>query len=324
MIRPAPEFSFVVVSLNGESTLPACLKAIDGLAGPRGSVETVVVDNGSRDGTPALLDVWRAAGTDRRQVVTLLLNQGFAGGNNHGMAAARGRWIVLLNDDTELDAGWCDAIRAAAARRPDAGVLGSLLIYPDGVTVQHAGGTLTGNNLSGHRGWNDIDAAAYAGDHDCDYVTGACMAIRRDCLEAVGFLDPDFWPIYFEEIDWCRRARAAGFAVVATGARCMHHESRTTVAHSDGFLRKYHRNRLRDVAVNAALESDRGIDGDRWLRAEWAWLRAQWRWLPKGLMARCYLDAAWRLAAWRASAPGRAARLAWRTDGTVPEPVETR
>lgn len=176
------------------------------------------------------------------------------GGNNLAAAHARGEWIILLNDDTEADPGWIAALMAAAQKHPRAGVLGCLLLYPGGRKIQHAGGITHPNGLTDHADWGreaDFAAIAQAPPRPCDYVTGAAMAIHREVWRRAGPLDPGFFPIYFEENEFCWRAQQAGWEVwVVPQARVIHHESQTQVAWSRTFLERYHRNRLRFVLKN--------------------------------------------------------------------------
>jgi GT2 family glycosyltransferase len=272
--------TIVIVSLNGEPVLPACLESIDRLDWPRDRLEVILVNNGSTDGTAAIADAWRHR---RVTPVHLPANRGFAGGNNAGIALARGDWVILLNDDTEVDPGWLGRLIEEGRAHPGAGVLGSLLLYGDGRTVQHAGGRVLPNALTAHIGAQEEDRGQFGETRPCDYVTGAAFAIRRAALDAVGLLDEGYWPIYFEEIDYCRRVRTAGFEVLATPARAIHHESRTTVALSPGFLRKYHRNRLRFAAINFTFREKL-----RWLAHEWRWLADNRRHLPWAILLEAY------------------------------------
>lgn len=285
MNTPLPLISFVIVSLNGAEALPLCLGALARLDWPADRYEVIVVNNGSTDGTRELLDSWPECPI---QPIHLPRNHGFAGGNNVGIRRAKGDWVVLLNDDAELSVDWARTFAQSAAAHPEGGILGSLLLYPDGTTIQHAGGVVEANALTKHTGVGETDRGQHDSIVPCDYVTGAVFAMRRDVLLAVGLLDEGYWPIYFEEIDYCWRAWKAGFSVLMTPARAIHHESRTTVALSEGFLRKYHRNRLRYVVMNFG---PRRVA--RWARAEYRWLRDNRKYLPWGLMipmyAKCFL-----------------------------------
>jgi len=172
--------------------------------------------------------------------VTLLRagrNLGFAGGNNLGIRKAQGDIIVLLNDDTEVAPDWLSVARRSIESLPDWGILGAKLLYPDKTTIQHAGGTIQPNALTQHIGNGEIDIGQYDTIKQCDYVTGAAFFIRREVVDTIGLLDEGYFPIYFEEVDYCFRARAAGYEVYyVPGIKVLHYESRTTKKLSRGFL----------------------------------------------------------------------------------------
>ncbi len=258
--------SIVIVSLNGESRIGACLESLRRCSWPER--EIIVVDNGSSDGTSALV----ARDYPEARLLRAPRNLGFAGGNNLGAAHARGQWIVLLNDDTECEPDWLDALVSASRRLPRAGILGCLLLYPDRRTIQHAGGVVHANGLTDHLDWGRAPGEENLPREPraCDYVTGAAMAIRRDVWERVGPLDPGYFPIYFEENELCWRAREAGWEVwMIPQSRVIHYESQTQKAWSRRFLARYHRNRLRFVLRN--------FRGRRLLAA----MKAEWRWLSR-------------------------------------------
>lgn len=237
--------SVVIVSLNGESRIGTCLEAVARTDWPE--LEVVVVDNGSTDDTAAVV----REGFPWVRLVESPRNLGFAGGNCLGVAHARGGWIVLLNDDTRPEPGWVRALMGAADGRARVGILGCLLLYPDGRTIQHGGGVIHPNALTDHLGWGQESKGTARGLRRCDYVTGAAMAIRRAVWEEVGPLDPGYFPIYFEESDLCWRARRAGWEVaVVPAARVIHDESQTQGVWSWRFLVRYHRHRLRFMLRN--------------------------------------------------------------------------
>ncbi len=273
--------SIIIVSLNGEKRIGRCLEALAVSLSPPGEgkaeqkpplesgrrdVEIIVVDNGSTDATSAVVRKrfpWV-------RLVRAPRNLGFAGGNNLGAAYAQGNWILLLNDDTQPHRGWIEALLEAGESFPRAGILGCLLLYPDGRTIQHAGARLHPNGLTDHIAWgkSEIEAGLPTRPYRCDYVTGAAMAVRREVWETAGPLDPGYFPIYFEECDLCCRARRAGWEVwMVPPARVIHEESRTQGAWSPRFLVRYHRNRLRFV-----LRNGRGKEVGKALRSEAGWL----------------------------------------------------
>jgi GT2 family glycosyltransferase len=266
------KFSVVIVSLNGEKRMSACLgalrKAADSCATnrPGDAVEVIVIDNGSTDNT--FEAAWRHGPPDMI-VERFPQNLGFAGGNNEGIARATGDAIILLNDDAYLEPGFFEALSDAAEKLPDWGALGCLLLYPGSRKVQHAGGVIEANALTKHLGWGDAeDQWRQREPFACDYVTGAAIALRREAVEVLGPLDPDYFPIYFEETDYCVLLRQAGWGVyMVPSAVALHDESQTTLVRSAGFYQKYHRHRYRFILKTRT-------------RPElWATLKAELRWL---------------------------------------------
>jgi GT2 family glycosyltransferase len=227
----------------------------------------IVVDNGSSDGLSAHV----RADFPEVRLLSMPKNLGFAGGNNAGIINATGDVVILLNDDTEPETDWLAPIDEAFASDPKLGVVGCQLLYPGGTKVQHLGGIIHANGLTDHTGWGDAPhgASLLPTDH---YVTGAAMAIRREVISEIGLLDTGFWPIYFEEIDFCQRARRRGWKLAtATGSRVIHHESQSQDGRmSARFLRTYHRNRIRFLLKNTR--------GGGWLQS----LRAEARWIIDG------------------------------------------
>lgn len=242
-------YTIVITSLNGAEVLPVCLDAL--YKTKWDDFDVILVDNGSTDNTSEVVK----KGWPEVKIIRSERNLGFAGGNNLGIKAARGDWIILLNDDTETAPDWLNALNEAAAKYPNAGILGCKLLYPGGEIIQHAGGFIEPNGLTGHFGYEEKDQGQYDDVRSCDYITGAAMAISRKTIETVGILDPGYFPIYFEEIDYCTRAKKASFDVLyIPDARIIHHESRTTNKYSPGFLYKYHKNRLRYLFKNKSFK----------------------------------------------------------------------
>ena len=207
--------------------------------------ETIVVDNGSTDN---LAEIVRDEYPEVR-LIQSPVNLGFAGGNNLGLRQAEGDILVLLNDDTEVRPGWLRAWADVAARHPRWGVLGCKLLYPDGRTIQHAGGVVHANGQTDHFGYEQPDDGRFDEPIRCDYVTGAALAIRRETFEQLGPLDEKYFPIYYEENDYCWQARRVGYEVLyVPDAVVIHHESRTQVRFSFRFIVRYTRCRIRFLA----------------------------------------------------------------------------
>ncbi len=153
----------------------------------------------------------------------------FATMNNLGAKAAQGDVLVLLNDDVQpLCDSWLEDM-LAQAQRAEVGVVGALLLYPSGA-IQHAGMALGMMGSAGHPGRGTLDGGFWpwtSVTRNVSAVTGACMAIRRDVFRELHGFDPLF-PVNYNDVDFCLRARRAGYEVIIeASARLTHIESGT-------------------------------------------------------------------------------------------------
>jgi GT2 family glycosyltransferase len=232
--------SIVVLAWNGAAFLENCLRA---LVEQNQDAEIIVVDNASTDDSIAVVQKF----LPRVQLIRNTANLGFAGGTNVGIRAATGDAIVLLNQDTVVQPGW---LRAIADTFDDAtiGIVGCKSLYPDARGIQHAGGVVEpGTAQTRHIGWGEQDAGQYDSLSEPDYVTGAAFAIRRAVVERLGGLDEKFFPVFYEEVDYCYRARRAGFRVVYQPRAVLHHHETTTFPVNYARAAAYQRNRIRFV-----------------------------------------------------------------------------
>ena len=208
------DVSVVVVTWNALPYVGQCLESVRG-------EDVVVVDNGSKDGTVALV-------RERFPEVRLIEqeNKGMGGGNNAGMRAADGRYFLLLNSDAwVVDDGLAQLVAFADAH-PEAAVVGPKLLNTDGTLQRSARGEPTLWSLateylairklapqSGrlnplYRGDFDHDRVA-----EVDWLSGAALLVRREAADAVGLFDEDFF-MFSEEVDWMTRFRRAGWKVL--------------------------------------------------------------------------------------------------------------
>ncbi|MCC6764889.1 MAG: glycosyltransferase [Deltaproteobacteria bacterium] len=186
--------------------------------------EVIIVDNASSDRTPELC---AALGGDV-QIIRNAENLGFAAACNQGAGAARGRYVVFLNNDTIPLDGWLPALVRELDADPAVQVVGSKLLFADG-TVQHAG-VVFGRELplpyhAFYHAPGTLPAVNKRREMQC--VTGACMAVRRDAFLALGGFDENYRN-GFEDVDFCLRVRAQGGRVVYQPASALYHlESQT-------------------------------------------------------------------------------------------------
>ncbi|MHB1582162.1 MAG: glycosyltransferase [Acidimicrobiales bacterium] len=203
-----PEVSIIVPVHDQWAMTAACLRSIAEEPAVVG-YEVIVVDDASSDATPD--ELARLTGV---HVVRLDPNEGFLGAVNAGLVAARGRFVVLLNNDTVVRRGWLDALVETAESDPAIGVVGAKLVYPDG-RLQEAGGIIyrdgTGHNYGRDQDPND---PRFNFTRDVDYCSGACLLVRRELVRSLGGLDQRFAPAYYEDTDLCFAARKAGYRVV--------------------------------------------------------------------------------------------------------------
>ena len=235
------ELSIIIVSWNTVDLLDACLASIMAHP-PRRYFEVIVVDNGSTDGSAQML---------HRQYpdVTLLENEknvGFARANNQGLRQASGRYLLLLNPDTEVRANALDRLIHFLEKHQNAGAVGARILNLDG-TLQYSCypiPTLLNEWLhlfhldrERRKGMESWDVTQ---PRTVEALLGACMMVRREALDDVGFFDERFF-MYSEEVDFCRRLRAAGwFLYWVPQAQVVHHGGESTrQAATDMFLQLY-------------------------------------------------------------------------------------
>lgn len=203
-------------------------------------VTVLAVDNGSTDETPA-----RLKDEGRVRVVRLPENLGFVRGNNAGIAAADPKSdVLLLNNDVEItQQGWLDEMRRTAHAAPDIGIVGCRLVFPDG-RLAHAGTYILPDTLWGQQvGSRETDVNQYAATRDVEGVVFACAYLRREALDAVGGLSEEYTS-YFEDTDFCLRARAKGFRTVCCGAVTLtHREHGSTEDDPETFARLFQASR---------------------------------------------------------------------------------
>jgi GT2 family glycosyltransferase len=203
-MRGRPRFSVVIPTWNGAALLPGCLSA---LAQQRcRTFETIVVDDGSTDGSVRLLErdyPWV-------QVVARPRNGGFVRAVNDGILASRGEIICLLNNDTEPDAGWLEALERAAQAYPHVAFFACKLLLWDRRTVLHSAGDFYGlDGVPGSRGVWQEDRGQYDACLEVFAACGAAAAFRRSLLDDIGLFDDDLVQ-YCEDVDLAWRAALRG------------------------------------------------------------------------------------------------------------------
>ncbi len=229
------DLSIIIVSWNVREYLLRCLSSL-AKTSHRASMEIIVVDNASTDGS---LDMVRKE-FPQAVVIANDANRGFAAANNQGIRQAKGEYLLLLNPDTEVDRGMVDSLFAWMQNHPTAGIAGCKLLNSD-QTLQPSVrrfptlAVLCLYLLKLHRLFPGLPSIKrylaqdfdYTKEQGVDQVMGACMMIRKKTIDEVGFLDEKFF-VWFEEVDFCYRAREDGWGVWYTPASYLiHHLSQS-------------------------------------------------------------------------------------------------
>lgn len=251
-----PLVSIVIPVFGRLSTTLRCLESIASAPTAVG-YEVIVVDDASPDGSADAL-----AEIDGVRLIAHSENLGYLHSTNDGAAVARGEFLVLLNNDTTVTAGWLDALVEAAAD-PQVGAVGAKLLYPDG-SLSEAGGIVFADGSPWIYGRGDDPAdPRYAWLREVDYCSAACLLVRRNSWTQLAGFDPRYEPAYYEDTDLCFRLREHGQKVVyQPKAVVVHEEGGTHGASTDDLgLRLRAHNHVKFVGRWQAALSDQQLPG---------------------------------------------------------------
>ena len=214
----AVDLSIVVVNYNTAGLLDTVFAAVEAATGAL-TVQTIVVDNASRDGSAAIL----RARWPQIELIENAVNVGFGRANNQALARARGRFLLLLNTDAFVEPGGIERSVRWLDAHPRCGLLGARLVSRDGslqpscryfptpwnefLSRTGLDRVLRGARLVDDLGWDHRSAC------ECDWVPGCYYLLRKSVVDEVGLFDPRYF-LYYEEVDHCRALRAAGWQVM--------------------------------------------------------------------------------------------------------------
>ncbi len=214
--------SLVIVNWNGMAYLEECLGSAEGQT--YGSVEHIVVDNGSSDGSRHWL---RDRCGTKWTLIELAANMGFAGGVNAGIRASHGEYVALLNNDAVADHDWLARLIQVAGDREVGMVASKILFYDRREVIDKTGHLLYPDGLNRGRGCGDADHGQFDQIHDVFFPDGCAALCRRSMLEDVGLFDEQFFA-YGDDADLGLRARWRGWECrYAPEARVFHRHSQS-------------------------------------------------------------------------------------------------
>jgi GT2 family glycosyltransferase len=236
-----PRVSIVTINFNQLQHTLALLKSLRQVTYP--NVEVIVVDNCSRENPAPQIE----KEFPEVKVIVSFTNLGFAGGNNLGVNASSGKYILFLNNDTEVDPGFLEPMVGLFESNPLAGAASSKIIYYNSDNIiQYAGSTClnpyTGRNT--RIGYMEKDKGQHDVLRETDLAHGCAMMVPRKVIDQVGMM-PELFFLYYEEIDWCESIKRAGYKIYCVpGSKVFHKESMSVGKKST--LKTYYmtRNRL--------------------------------------------------------------------------------
>lgn len=249
---PKPVVSVIIPGYGKADYTLRCLKSLQD-ASQAIELEVLVVEDASGDASADWLKQ-----VDGIQLIWNEVNLGFLRSCNKAAALSRGEFIYLLNNDTVLMPGALEALLATAMARPDAGIVGSKLIYPDG-TLQEAGGVVWSNGDAANYGRHkDPFNPLYCYAREADYISGASILLRRDLWVSFGGFDERYAPAYYEDTDLSIRLQKAGHPTI--------YEPRSVVVHCEGVSN--------GTSTDHGVKAYQVVNRDKFIQAHTDYLRS--------------------------------------------------
>lgn len=257
--RESPKIFVILLNWNGKQDTLECLASLQSVPSP--SFTPIIVDNGSADHSVAAI----RSLFPNVPILETGENLGFAGGNNIGISWALKKgadWVLLLNNDTVVAPDFLSCFLQAAEAKPQAKILGAKIYrYGDQRRIDHLGGIWNGQiGEFQSLAFGQIDNGfSYEEMKQVDYVCGAALFSHRSVFEAIGFLEPRFF-LFWEETDFCFRARRAGFETwTAPQAKIWHKVSSSFIGGKPHTHYFWWRSRLLWIERNCSFEERRAL-----------------------------------------------------------------
>jgi GT2 family glycosyltransferase len=260
-----PKIAIVILNWNGKKDTIECLESIQTMEHGTWNMEFIVVDNGSTDGS-----VEEIKNENRKyknynskfKIIENKENLGFAEGNNVGIKHAlkeEADYVVLLNNDTLVDKNLIGELLKAMENENTIGIAGPKIYFAPGFefhkdrykedergkVIWYAGGIIDWQNVyASHRGVDEIDHCQYDQMGETDFVSGCCMMVRKEVFNKIGLLDPKYF-LYWEDTDFCQRAKRMGFKIVYVPQAFLWHKNASSSEKPGSKIHQYYQTRNR-------------------------------------------------------------------------------
>lgn len=251
--------SIILINYNSSEDTVECLESLVQIKTPNCKYTIIVVDNASKDvfELPASLE------KSNIEVVRSDANKGFTGGNNlgiyYGIEKYNSDYVLLLNNDTTVDADFLKELVKTAESDPRIGMVGSKIYFSKGreyhtnsyekaelgKVLWYAGGSIDWNHLAAfHRGVDEVDRGQFDTQTESDFATGCSVLVKREILEKVGTFDKRFF-LYLEDVDWSVRVTKAGYKVAFCPNSLVWHKNAGSSGGSGSKMQEYYQTRNR-------------------------------------------------------------------------------
>ena len=226
MKREMPLVSIITVNYNGKEFLKDCFDSLYNLDYPVNTLEIIMVDNSSSDGS---LDYVK----NHFPAVKIIINDenNYTKANNLGIKAAKGEYIALINNDVRVDKSWLTELIRTITADAQIGAVGSKILFMDGA-LQSVGHQEYPNFYWGDIGFREEDKGQYNNHQEIVSICGCSVLYRRECLEDVGLLDEDF-NMFMEDIDMGIRCRKKGWGILTCPESIIYHKFHGTIMTED-------------------------------------------------------------------------------------------
>lgn len=253
-MKKLPPVSIVMANWNGGVVYEKCLYSLAKIKYP--DWELIVVDNGSTDLTTelSLNPKFKIKNT---KLIKNKINLGFAPANNQGYEISRGKYVLLLNNDTLVEPDFLNVLVEKMEKEKDLGVIQpKIRIMDNPAYLDNAGSFLTKIGFLSHWGFMQKDGSEFNKEREVFTTKGACMLIRREVIEKIGLFDDDFMS-YFEESDFCWRTWLLGYRVLFYPATFIRHKVGFTIKRLDvsNLNFHYYKNRITSLIKNLEFKN---------------------------------------------------------------------